>query len=77
MAKCTVTYVGDVNEPKSNPDVVTFRGVTFPIGKPVNLDVTTDDGEAMMKKLSNNRNFKVEGWGGAEKPAKAKAGAAP
>lgn len=69
VAKFTVTYIGD-GDPKSTADAVTFRGVTFPASKPVNLDVTTKDGEAMIAKLKGNSHFTVVE---ADAPKKAKA----
>lgn len=62
MSKHVVTYVGhpDEAERRTGPAMTTFRGIDFWIGKPVQLEVETDSGQAMITKLRGNRFFSVE-----------------
>lgn len=68
--KYSVTFVGDAKSPRDNPDSVEFRGLEFPLGKAVNLNIATDAGQAIIAKLKGNSHFVVTaGESGERGPA--------
>jgi hypothetical protein len=56
--KVTATFIGGID--CGDAQSVTFRGLTFPLGRPVNLSIVTPDGRAMLAKLKGNRFFEVQ-----------------
>lgn len=57
--KYSVTFVGDEKNPRTNPDSTTFRGLEFPLGQAVNLNIETEAGRAIIAKLKGNAHFVV------------------
>jgi streptogramin lyase len=56
--KVTATFIGGLE--CGDARSVSFRGVEFPLGKPVNLSIVTPDGRTMLAKLKGNRFFEVQ-----------------
>jgi hypothetical protein len=88
MSKHLVTFIGQpvpagkdaAHFKKDSPDrdSVTFRGVEFPLGKPVAIDAQSASAQAMIAKLKANSHFTVEDAVDAEpKPADATSAPAP
>lgn len=73
MSKAMVTFVGDGANRRDNPDSITWRGITFPIGEAIPLEVSTPDGEVMIGKMRRNSHFKVEDVGAEPEAAAPKA----
>lgn len=59
MSRHLVTFVGDAENPGTNPEAAEAFGLVFPVGKAVPIDATSDNGKRIISKLKGNRHFAV------------------